>query len=114
MSDNHAGEELVSFAKPMFLANEFSDKRLDGPPQNASTPQPGSKEEIRDGLQKVKLEIDEASKPMASSTFEGKCRHFALGYLSAGQWLQLADMHLRHHLRQKSRIDSYLKLTHSP
>jgi hypothetical protein len=39
----------------------------------------------------------------------GKSRHPGLGYFNAGEWLRFIEMHMRHHLRQKERIDAFLK-----
>jgi hypothetical protein len=39
------------------------------------------------------------------SSGRGKAGHPGLGYFSAAEWLQFAEMHLRHHFRQKERLD---------
>jgi hypothetical protein len=46
---------------------------------------------------------------ISESQFNGKTKHPGLGYFSAKEWLQFANMHFRHHLRQKKRIDVFLK-----
>jgi hypothetical protein len=38
----------------------------------------------------------------------GKTRHPGLLYFSALEWLRFAEMHMRHHFRQKKRIDEAL------
>ncbi len=45
----------------------------------------------------------------SNSNFYGKSLHPGFRYLAADEWLQLAEMHLRHHFRQKTRIDDFLK-----
>jgi hypothetical protein len=37
-----------------------------------------------------------------------KVQHRAMGYLNAEEYFQLIDMHFRHHLWQKERIDQFL------
>jgi len=44
-----------------------------------------------------------------ASDFKGKTKHPGLLYFNAGEWLQFATIHLRHHLRQKKRIDTLLQ-----
>ncbi|MDB5279911.1 MAG: DinB family protein [Ferruginibacter sp.] len=46
---------------------------------------------------------------IAASKFKGKTKHPGLDYFSATEWLQFVDIHFRHHLRQKKRIDDFLK-----
>lgn len=50
---------------------------------------------------------------ISKSPFKGKTKHPGLDYFSAIEWLQFAEMHLRHHLRQKKRIDHFLKIRNS-
>ncbi|HEV9036934.1 MAG TPA: hypothetical protein VGQ51_09945 [Puia sp.] len=38
----------------------------------------------------------------------GKTRHPGLHYFNSLEWLQFAEMHMRHHFRQKKRIDACL------
>lgn len=38
-----------------------------------------------------------------------RAKHWAGGWFTALQWYQSAEMHIRHHLRQKKRIDVYIK-----
>ena len=47
---------------------------------------------------------------MTARKYKGKTKHPGLGYFSAEEWLQFAEMHFRHHLRQKKRIDEFLKM----
>jgi len=44
------------------------------------------------------------------SSFHGKSKHPGLGFFSASEWFQFAEMHLRHHLKQKERIDRFLQI----
>ncbi|MEW5597133.1 DinB family protein, partial [Peribacillus frigoritolerans] len=37
-----------------------------------------------------------------------KVQHRRMGYLNAEEYFQLIEMHFRHHLRQKERIDRVL------
>jgi hypothetical protein len=48
-------------------------------------------------------------KIISKTLFKGKTKHPGLNYFTAKEWLQFAGMHLRHHLKQKKRIDDFLK-----
>lgn len=103
-------EEMSPNAKVMFQNNEFPDELIEGPLTNAATPQPDSKEELINGLLKLKEEINKVRMLISPSSFKGKTKHPGLNYFNATEWLQFAEMHFRHHLRQKKRIKYFLKL----
>jgi hypothetical protein len=110
-TDDNALEEMSSHAKTMFRNNAFPDEVIEGPPTNANTPQPDSKEELLRCLIKLKEEINTLEVRISASPFKGKTKHPGLNYFNAAEWFQFAEMHLRHHLRQKKRIDEFLKTT---
>ena len=45
------------------------------------------------------------------NSLQGKTQHPGLGYFNATEWLQFATMHLRHHFKQKKRIEEYFSST---
>jgi hypothetical protein len=106
-NDNIDGEAYPQ-AKAMFNNDALPDVLLDGPPSNALTPQPESKDRLLAGLEQLKIEVRTAKQGIEKSTFKGKTKHFGLGYFTATEWLHFAEMHMRHHLRQKKRLDAYL------
>jgi len=108
-NDDNINEEAFAEAKRMFRNNELPDVLLEGPPSNATTPQPESKEQLMTELTGLKEEINQAEALVSNTQFRGKTRHFGLGFFTAGEWLQFAEMHLRHHLRQKKRLDDFIK-----
>ena len=93
----------------MFANNEFPDARIEGPPSNKEIPQPDSIEALKVRLQQLENRASSLPALAGNSQRGGKIRHPRLGYFSAEEWLQFAGMHLRHHLRQKARIDSFLQ-----
>jgi len=99
--------EMHPDAKRMFANNGFPDIRIQGPATNTCIPQPESKEELRQRLVAIKEAVNRLFGKTAAAR-DGKTRHPGLQYFSAGEWLQFAEMHLRHHLRQKARIDAVL------
>ncbi len=108
-NNDHLTEETSPAAKAMFLRNDLPDTIIEGPPSNALTTQPHSKEQLITGLMHLKDEFTVVVALISASPFKGKTKHFGLHYFNAQDWLQFAEMHLRHHLRQKKRIDDYLK-----
>ena len=109
-TNNHATEAAADAAIVMFGNNNFPDEILEGPPSNANTPQPEHKEQLMHGLLRLKEEINSLAASIANNQCKGKTKHPGLNYFNATEWLQFAEMHLRHHLRQKQRIENALKI----
>jgi hypothetical protein len=96
-------------AKIMFLNHDFPDQRIEGPPSNQNTPQPESKEQLMRDLMYLKNELPNLERLISTSHFKGKTKHPGLHYFSASEWFQFAEMHVRHHVRQKKRIEDFLR-----
>ncbi|MGG7664576.1 DinB family protein [Dyadobacter sp. BHUBP1] len=110
-SNDHAMEDCTSEAKAMLRNNAFPDAILEGPPSNAFVRQPASKQSLIDRLLQLKTIVAETDLLIAQSLFHGKAKHPGLHYLCAEEWFQFSEMHFRHHLRQKARIESFLERT---
>jgi len=108
-NNDHIEEQPSAAAQTMFSNNAFPDEMIEGSPDNAFIAQPESKEQLMADLVNLKSEMNKAALLISESPFIGKTKHPGLNYFSARQWLQFADMHFRHHLRQKKRIDAFLK-----
>ena len=109
-TNDNKNEDSSLAAKKLFLNNEFPDELIEGPPDNKSTPQPDSKEQLLGDLIELKNEINTIGVLISKNSFKGKTKHPGLNYFNANEWLQFAEMHFRHHLRQKKRIEDFLKL----
>jgi hypothetical protein len=103
-TDVDSDKEMDDRAKYMFRHNGFPDMLIEGPSTNKPIPQPQSKEAIVQSLQTIKDEVNR----LDFSHAVGKTAHPGFLYLNGLEWLQLMEMHLRHHFRQKQRIDSAL------
>lgn len=103
-------EEASPDAKTMFLNNNFPDEAIEGSPANSYIPQPDNKDQLMSGLINLKEEINKVAILISKSPFKGKTKHPGLNYFNADEWLRFAEMHFRHHLRQKKRIDEFLKI----
>lgn len=101
-------KEMHKNARVMLENNAFPDIMIEGPATNTYIKQPESKDEVIEKLLKIKAEVNNlyASFDLTKST--GKTRHPGLLYFNTLDWLQFAEMHLRHHFRQKRRIDEKL------
>jgi hypothetical protein len=105
----HGEEAAAPAAQTMFLNNKFPDIAIVGASEHASMPQPASKEQLRAALTLLKMEMEQAAEFISSNQPKSKSKHPGLGYFSAEEWLQFAEMHFQHHLKQKKEIDNYLK-----
>lgn len=110
LNGENANGEMIDEAKQTFANNEFPNVRVIGDPLIAAqVPQPVSISQLKTDWQSLKHDILQLAKRATASGSKGKTRHPGLGYFSALEWLQYAEMHLRHHLRQKKRLDETLK-----
>jgi hypothetical protein len=108
-SNRNSNREMSLEGKVMFRNNAFPDERLKGAPSNSRIPQPNSKEELIKQFIDLKMAMNDRAAVMKETVFIGKAKHPGHNYLNASEWLQFADMHMRHHLRQMKRIDDFLR-----
>jgi len=106
--DDNAAETIGDSGKELLLANTFPDADLTGPPSNDLLPQPESKQDLALSLMNSKAAMNAAFIMVQQSPFAGKTRHPGLGYMCAAEWLQFANLHLRHHFRQQQKIERAL------
>lgn len=107
-SNENRFKEASKAGKAMLKNNSFPNEKIEGDPSDAVIPQPKGKEELAIGLLSLKDELSKLQLLMPNATFYGKTKHPGLDYFNATEWLQFTDMHFRHHLRQKKRIDEFL------
>ena len=107
-SDDNSTGEMSPGAKKIFLNDGFPDIIIAGEPGNDPVPQPAGKEQLINGLLDLRQAINAVNTLMLQSPFKGKTKHPGLGYFNAEEWMQFAEMHFRHHIRQKKRIDDFL------
>ncbi|MCJ8012911.1 DinB family protein [Paenibacillus sp. KQZ6P-2] len=101
--------EKTEGGKSAFSNQAFPPVRVQVPPSPAYTPsQPGSKEQIREGLLNVLAEMKRIDPLVQTAPAQNKLVHPGFGALNAGEWFMLVEMHYRHHLRQKERLEGFL------
>ena len=106
----HSQEEATAEGRALLAADDFPE-RLRGGPSNDQVAQPPGKETLLRDLQRLRSAMQQAAQDLQHCSYRGKTPHPGLGYFSGEEWLQFAEMHLRHHLRQKQRIDAFLLQT---
>lgn len=96
--------------KIVFLLGSFLPVRIHVPPSDDYTPkQPPSRAEMRDGLLRLIETMRTLAPQIDHASPVQKWKHPRLGMLNAEEWYRLIEMHFRHHLRQKQRLDKFLK-----
>ncbi|MGH7600757.1 MAG: DinB family protein [bacterium] len=95
--------------KIVFLLGSFPPVKIHVPPPPEYTPkQPQSRAEMREGLLKLIETMRTLAPQIDHASPVQKWKHPALGMLNANEWYRLIEMHFRHHLRQKARLDKFL------
>jgi hypothetical protein len=106
--DGTVGEKTEP-GKAVFDLGAFPPIRIRVAASDAYTPrQPESKEQLVDGLNEVVRRMREIEPSLEEIPAENTAPHPRLGELNAKEWFALAEMHFRHHLRQKERLDALL------
>jgi len=106
---DHGDEEMHPNAKSMFERQGFPEMQIEGPGTDDNTPQPSSKDELLHKLIAIRSDVNVLYKSNGFSESKGKTQHPGLLFFSATEWLRFTEMHMRHHFRQKLRIDKALK-----
>ncbi len=107
-SQNYTSESMSAQAKEWFRNNKFPDKRFKGPTDLVDPANSIDRKDIKEKISELKKVINNIGQRIGISSESGKTKHPGHGYFNATEWLQYAEMHARHHLRQKSRIDLFL------
>lgn len=111
MSDENTMEQMTPDAELMFRQDAFPDvKIVRDAALSQSYPQPISKPGIIKAMEDIRDKLTALLLKIKLGKHKGKTRHQGLGYFTALQWAQFAEMHMRHHIRQKNRIEEALHL----
>lgn len=103
------GEEMEERGKMIFSMGSFPPIQIKVPPSSAYTPpQPVSIEEVRASLSNLIIRMRITAPLIRQADPKRKARHPAFGMMNAEEWFTLIEMHFRHHLRQKERLDAWL------
>jgi DinB superfamily len=87
----------------------FPDIKIAVPPSERYTPkQPADKQDLYDGLDKVKAAMAAVLPKLEANIMRGKTAHPGMSFLNANEWYTMVEMHYRHHLKQKATLDTML------
>ncbi|KAA2243323.1 DinB family protein [Chitinophaga agrisoli] len=100
--------EMRPDGQAMFLRNSFPDIMIEGPATGSYIPQPADKVILRQELLAIRKTVNDLHTSTDLNAAAGKTEHPGFRFFSALEWLQFVEMHMRHHLRQKQRIDGAL------
>lgn len=101
--------EKTTPGKIVYFLGGFLPRKIKVPPSPQYTPkQPENKDKIKESLKVLNSSVINAAEEIGKKQ-SGKIKHPALGYLDATEWFALINMHFRHHLRQKARLDKFIK-----
>lgn len=107
---DNSDKEMHKHAKSIFANNAFPDMQIQGPSTNVTIRQPQDKARLLQDLTTIKDKVNTLYSTYDFYKASGKTQHPALWFFNAAEWLQFAEMHMRHHFRQKKRIDDQLFL----
>lgn len=104
------GGEKTEFGERAFAEGSFPPIQIKLPDKPQFTPaNPANKQEVKEQLQTLLETLREWEPKLSSIPPDSKVKHMGFGYLNAVEWFQLNEMHFRHHLHQKKRIDEWLR-----
>ncbi|MGB7393142.1 MAG: hypothetical protein WA913_01990, partial [Pricia sp.] len=96
-------------AAALFKAGSFADKRIKGDPLiSDNVKQPITIDQISSDMDKLKIDTNKIWEKMNNTPTFGKSEHPGMGFLTGFEWLQYSEMHMRHHFKQKRRIESFI------
>jgi hypothetical protein len=108
-SDEGKNEVKTQPGTDITAAGSFPPIQIKVPESAQPAPaQPESSLVIRENIELLRKRFAELSAQIDEAPFHGKTKHPALGFLDAKEWLWILEMHFRHHLHQKGRLDKML------
>jgi hypothetical protein len=108
-SNDNSDKSKKMPGKISYFLGSFPPIKIKVPPSPQYTPpQPKSREALRESYANLQKAMIETATAIENTTFKGKSEHPAFGFVSAPEWFLMIEMHFRHHLRQKARLDKFL------
>jgi hypothetical protein len=103
-----AGKSMKLGAHLIFTLRMLPPVKYEMPKQVAVIPkQPESKGQLISKLEEVKKIASEYIQRIPQSDPRLKTKHPFLGWLNTAEWISLCNIHFRHHVRQKERIEKH-------
>ncbi|MCS6934186.1 MAG: DinB family protein [Chitinophagales bacterium] len=110
-TDVQTGKGKTLSGHIVFTLRMMPPVRFKMPAKVAVEPRPpDSMEQLMQKLNEIKTLATEYIYKIPQSNPAFKVKHPFLGYLNAAEWITLCNIHFRHHVRQKKRIEHELGL----
>lgn len=97
-----AGEQLMKDGGFPPIKIRLPDE-MNAPPNNTD-----SSEKLARRIDEVIKRLEQWEVQVESINPNKKVKHGGFGWLNAMEWVELVEMHSRHHLRQKKELESFL------
>jgi hypothetical protein len=95
-------------AHVIFTLRTLPPVKYEMPAQVSVQPkQPDSKEQLIGKLEEIKAQATAYINRIPDSDPELKTKHPFLGWLNTAEWITLCNIHFRHHMRQKQRLEKH-------
>lgn len=108
LQENYLEKSKNDGGEMMFRENAFPNIQIPGDPNSTTQPKSAfTKEELKALYLNTYDQL--ISLLNESRDKRGKSRHPGLGYFTGLEWCQFAEMHMRHHFRQRDRILAAMK-----
>lgn len=107
-SDEGADKVKNSYGDKAFQYNSFPPIEIKLP-SGTPPPYPKNKEELSNKISQLREVSADLAQQLTDNPGSGKQNHGGFGFLDAKEWFQTNAMHVRHHLRQKEKLDKFLE-----
>lgn len=105
----HKDEMISDVASELMIRGSFENKRIVGDPLiSENVKQPKSIEDILLRLTQLKKDTNALWERIRNNKDLGKSKHPGIGFLNGIEWIRYSEMHMRHHFRQKYRLEQEL------
>ncbi|MGO4910936.1 DinB family protein [Leeuwenhoekiella sp. W20_SRS_FM14] len=109
-NEKNIDKETSDAAKSLLKRGSFKNKRFRGDPLiSEKVKQPTETAKLKSELERLKKTTNEIWAKMDNTSNYGKSEHPGIGFLNGFEWIQYSEMHMRHHLKQKERIENFLQ-----
>ena len=106
----HSDGILSDLGKQLMETNEFPAIEVKVPVKTSVGPRnEGDKSIILGRIESLQEDMERMLEILAKNPESGRSGHRFFGFMDAYQWYRLIPIHMRHHLRQKVKIDRFLK-----
>jgi len=108
-NEKNIEKETSDAANILLKSGAFEDKLFRGDPLiSENIKQPTTTSKLKVDLEQLKKNTNDIWEKINNTSKHGKSEHPGIGFLNCVEWIQYSEMHLRHHLKQKKRIEIFL------